>query len=275
MVDFKQSFRQTAPPSSYAPSVTSVATSGLLRDFAPYAVDFDRQSIQSVPTVASGRSVRVLEPIHETPHHRSRKRPRANTGSSKRHRSRYESNEAYENLNQQEWDSLMEDITVMKRLMAQISHAVTLIKQRKVTKKKERSKLYKKMQGWRDNLMALLGKYGAQDHKSGVRVMRRALENFKRYKQKAEHLDRAKYKVIFTKSCGFDMSPGPGGIGAYVRKVTNSQAKKKITAGSMIIAINGNDVSLNDFPYVYNAVQTAERPMTILFSNPTLTDLTE
>eukprot|EP00493_Phyllostaurus_siculus_P023032 UN23366 len=131
MVDFKQSFRQTAPPSSYAPSVTSVATSGLLRDFAPYAVDFDRQSIQSVPTVASGRSVRVLEPIHETPHHRSRKRPRANTGSSKRHRSRYESNEAYENLNQQEWDSLMEDITVMKRLMAQISHAVTLIKQRK------------------------------------------------------------------------------------------------------------------------------------------------
>ena len=85
--------------------------------------------------------------------------------------------------NQQEWDSLMEDITVMKRLMAQISHAVTLIKQRKVTKKKERSKLYKKMQGWRDNLMALLGKYGAQDHKSGVRVMRRALENFKRYKQ--------------------------------------------------------------------------------------------
>jgi len=36
--------------------------------------------------------------------------------------------------------------------------------------------------------MALLGKYGAQDHKTGVRVMRRALENFKRYKKKKRPL---------------------------------------------------------------------------------------
>eukprot|EP00493_Phyllostaurus_siculus_P027423 UN27770 len=39
MVDFKQSFKQVqwTPPaaSSYAPSVTSVATSGFLRDFEP------------------------------------------------------------------------------------------------------------------------------------------------------------------------------------------------------------------------------------------------
>jgi len=71
------------------------------------------------------------------------------------------------------------------------------------------------------------------------------------------------------------MSPGPGGIGAFVQKVTNSHAKKKIFEGSMILAVNGNDVSLNDFSYVYHAVQSAERPMTIIFSNPSVNDLME
>merc|ERR1712098_729687 len=70
MNDFKQAFRHShahlPPPSStYAPSVTSVATSRFHREFDQFAVDWDRQSAHSLAnTVTSrGTSVRVLEPI--------------------------------------------------------------------------------------------------------------------------------------------------------------------------------------------------------------------